>query len=123
MISGISLQRLHHGLHEESHEAQLHAVLFLECLFVLRPQSHDLMQVDLVEGREHDSRILRFLESPRDREPQSCERHALFVHLSACPSRCAHVTRGSWRLRLRLRFRRRHLRGSPCRKLDDVTFG
>src|ERR1700704_2939319 len=63
---GDFLERLHAGLHEESHEAELDAVLLLEQLLVLIAQMHHRAHVDLVEGRKHGSRALRLLEPARD---------------------------------------------------------
>jgi hypothetical protein len=43
------LQRVHGGLHEEAHEAELHAVFLLEAILVLVAQVDDRLHVDFVD--------------------------------------------------------------------------
>ena len=72
-------ERMHAGLHEEAHEAELHAVLLLEALLVMRAQVHHRAHVHLVERGEHGRRVLRLLQAPRDGLPQPRHAHALFA--------------------------------------------
>ena len=73
------LQCLDAGLHEEAHEAQLHAVLLLEQLLVLVAQRHGRRHVDLVEGRQHGGGVLRILQAARDGEAQARHLHTLLA--------------------------------------------
>ena len=66
LTAGISFSACDAGLHEEAHEAELHAVLLLEQLLVLVAQRHDRAHVDLVEGRQHGGGVLRLLQAARD---------------------------------------------------------
>ena len=73
------LQRLDAGLHEEAHEAELHAVLLLEHVLVLVAQLHHRAHVDVVERRQHGGGVLRVLQAPRDGLAQLRHPHALFA--------------------------------------------
>ncbi len=75
------LQRLHAGLHEEAHEAELDAVLLLEQVAILGPQRHDMAHVHLVEGGQHRGAVLRLLEAAGDGLTQPRHRHALLARL------------------------------------------
>jgi hypothetical protein len=100
------LQRLHAGLHEEAHEAELHAVLLLEHVLVLLAQRHHRAHVDLVEGREHGGGVLRVLEAARDGLAQPRHAHALFARRRRRAKARAHLRRGGGAARgHRLRWR------------------
>src|SRR5579883_2169606 len=60
------LERLDRRLHEEGHEAELHAVLLLELLLVLLAERHDAGEVALVEGREDRGLVAALDEALRD---------------------------------------------------------
>src|SRR3546814_4234862 len=64
------LERRDARLHEEGHEAQLHAVLLLEAVLVLGARGHQGAHVHLVEGGQHRGRVLCLLE-PRSEEHTS----------------------------------------------------
>ena len=55
----ILLQRVHRGLDEEAHEAELHAVLLLEPVLVALAQFDDRLHVHFVEGGEDRGGRLR----------------------------------------------------------------
>ncbi len=76
---GDFLERLHAGAHEEAHEAELHAVLLLEQIAILRAQRHDVAHVDLVEGREHRGGVLCLFQPFGDGLAQPRHAHALFA--------------------------------------------
>ena len=79
MTAGKALERLDRGLHEEAHEAELHAVLLLELLAVLLAQAHHLRHVDLVEGREDRGGVLGLEQALGDALAQRRHLHALFA--------------------------------------------
>ena len=95
------LQRLHAGLHEEAHEAELGAVLLLEDVLVAGAQRHHFAHVDLVEGRQHRGGVLRFLEAARDGLAQLRHPHALFARRVVGGRRRAQLRPGGRRRRRR----------------------
>ena len=112
---GDFLQRLHAGVHEEAHEAELHAVLLLEQVLVLVAQRHHRAHVDLVEGREHGGGVLRLLEAARDGLAQPRHLHALLARGVVGGRRRAHLDGGGG-LRRPASARRRRARSPPaCR--------
>jgi len=74
----VTLERRHGGLDEEAHEAETHAVRFLELLAVLLAQRHHRRHVHLVEGGENGVLVLRLDEALGDAGAQARHRHALF---------------------------------------------
>ncbi len=64
------LQRFDGGLHEEGHEAELHAVLLLEAVLVLGAQVHHGLEVDLVERGELRLGLLGFEQALGDARAQ-----------------------------------------------------
>ncbi|MNQ57715.1 hypothetical protein D3C85_718820 [compost metagenome] len=74
-------QGLNHGLGEEGHEAQLHAVALLEDFLVLGAQGHDVGHVHLVEGGQLGGRVLGFLQATGDGLTQARHLHPLFARL------------------------------------------
>ncbi|SAK96215.1 hypothetical protein AWB82_07008 [Caballeronia glebae] len=105
------LQRMHGRLHEERHEAELHAVFLLEAVLVLVAQIHDRRHVDFVERRQDGVGLLRFEQTLGDARAQTRHRHALFrTVLQPLISRCG---RAHLRQR-RLRGARRRGGGSRC---------
>jgi hypothetical protein len=77
--AGDLLQGRDRRLHEEAHEAELHAVTLLEGVLVLVAQRHDVAHVDLVEGRQHGGGVLRLLQTAGDGLAQARHAHALFA--------------------------------------------
>ena len=73
------LERLDRGLHEEGHEAELHAVFLLEAVLVFRAQVHHGLEVDLVERGELRLGVLRFEQALGDARAQARHRHALIL--------------------------------------------
>ena len=73
------LERMHHGLGEKAHEAQLDAMLLLEQVLVLVAQVHHRLHVHLVEGGQHGGGVLRILEAARNGLAQAGDLHALFA--------------------------------------------
>ena len=76
---GNFFQRLDAGAHEETHEAELHAVFLLEQVLVLIAHMHHSAHVDLVEGREHGGGVLCVLQAARNGLAQPRHVHALFA--------------------------------------------
>jgi hypothetical protein len=68
---------VHGGLHEEAHEAELHAMLFLEALLVLVAKLDHRLHVDFVERRQDGGGGLRLKEAFGDTLAQPRHRHAL----------------------------------------------
>ena len=73
----VLLQRVHRGLHEEGHEAQLHAVLLLELLLVAVAQLDHRRHVDFVERGEDGGGGLRLHQALGDALAQARHGHAL----------------------------------------------
>jgi hypothetical protein len=73
----IFLERMHDGLHEEAHEAELDAVLFLEALLVAVAQVDDRLHVHFVERGQDRGRRLRLHEPLGDPCAQPGHRNAL----------------------------------------------
>src|SRR5579859_5573126 len=71
------------GLHEEGHEAELHAVLLLERVLVLLADRQDRGHVHLVEGGQHGGGVLGFLEPLGDALTQARHPHALLARAGA----------------------------------------
>ncbi len=63
---GHFVQGVHAGLCKEGHEAQFHAVLLEEQVFVFVAQGHHLGHVDLVVGGQHGGGVLAVLEALGD---------------------------------------------------------
>ena len=60
LTSGNAFSASTAALTKKRHEAELHAVLLLELLLVLRPQVHDGGHVGFVERRQRGGRVLAF---------------------------------------------------------------
>src|SRR5579883_2285536 len=71
------LERHDAGLDEERHEAQAHAVLLLEAVAIALTERHHSRHVRLVEGGEHGSRVLGFLQALGDPLAEPRHVHAL----------------------------------------------
>ena len=112
------------GLHEEAHEAELHAVALLEQVLVLVPELHDGAHVHVVERGEHRRRVLRVLEAPGDGLPQPRHAHALLARGVVGHRRRAHLLQRHRRRRHRRDLGhglgRRRLRG-PGRGGDQTS--
>ena len=67
------------GFDEKAHEAELHAVAFLEDVLVLTTERHHRGHIHLVEGGEHGGGLLRLLQPARDRLAQPRHPHAVFA--------------------------------------------
>ena len=116
LTAGISFRPSMQALHEEAHEAELHAVLLLEQLLVLVAQAHHRAHVDLVEGRQHGGGVLRVLEAARDGLAQPRHVHALFARLIIGRRRRAHLHR-------RVGRHRGRRRGGALDRRHHVAFG
>jgi hypothetical protein len=66
-------------LDEERHEAEAHAVLFLESVLVPVAQRHHRRHVDLVERGQHGGRVLRLFEPLGDALPEARHPHAFLA--------------------------------------------
>ncbi len=75
LTEGISLSAVDHGAHEETHEAQLHAVPLLEGVLVTFAQRHHARHVDVVERRQHGGGVLGLLQTARDGLAQAGHLH------------------------------------------------
>ena len=73
------LQRLHAGLHEEAHQAELDAVLLLEGVAILAPERHHRAHVHVVERGEHRRGVLRLLQALGDGLAEPRHAHPLFA--------------------------------------------
>ena len=112
------LERLDGGLHEEGHEAELHAVFLLEGVLVFRAQVHHGLEIDLVERGELRLRVLRFEQALGDARAQPRHRHALILCDRRRQPRRAAAGGGSGAA-----CRHRRLGGRLVQILDDVTLG
>ena len=121
-------QGLDAGLHEEAHEAQLHAVALLEQVLVLVPDIHDGAHVHVVERGEHRRRVLRILEAARDGLPQTRHLHAFLARRVVRHRRRAQLRCGDRRRRGHAPGRRgrlghslgRHGRRRPERRRQHI---
>ena len=114
------LQRLDAGLHEEAHEAELHAVALLEQVLVLAPELHDGAHVHVVERGEHGCGVLRVLEAPGDGLAQSRHAHALLARRHRWRPTGARICvdrHGRKRRRGRVGRRPRRVGAGRCRRL------
>ena len=91
------LQRLDRGLHEERHEAELHAVLLLELVLVARAQFLHGRQVHLVEGGQQRLRRLRLHQALGDARAQARHRHALLGARAGGSDVAAGAAAAAWR--------------------------
>ena len=83
---GEALKRLHRRLGEERHEAEAHPVPALEALLVPGAQRDHRLHVDLVEGGQDRSGVLRLHQALRD--PPAQPRHRLAVFAAGAGRRC-----------------------------------
>ena len=90
---GDFLQGLQARLHEEAHEAQLHAVALLEQHLVFVAQLHHCAHVDVVERRQDGGGVLRVLEALRDGLAQPRHAHAFFARRVVGRRRYAELVR------------------------------
>ena len=63
------------GLGEEGHEAEFHAVLLQELVFVFVPKVHDRAHVHLIIRGQHGGGVLRVLQAARDGLAQARHPH------------------------------------------------
>src|SRR5690606_30994536 len=75
---GVFLQGGNSSLDEEGHEAQFHAVLFLELILVLLAQIQHRLHVHFVERGQHGVFGLRLQQTLGDTSAQAAHGHALF---------------------------------------------
>jgi hypothetical protein len=111
-------QRVHGGLDEEAHEAELDAELLLEALLVAAAQLDHRLHVDFVERRQDGRRRLRLHPPLGDARAQPRHRHAL-LGARALDRGC----RGVRRARGRRRRCRRRLHRSRLDRGQDVSLG
>ena len=78
---GDILQRLHAGLDEEPHQAELDAVLLLERIAIFAPELHHRAHIHVVERGEHGGGVLRFLQPLGDGLAKPRHAHALLAGL------------------------------------------
>ncbi len=72
------LERGDGSLDESAHETEFHTMLFNKLFLELFPDVYNVGHVDLIEGRQHRSSVLGFLESLRDSEAHAVHGHSSF---------------------------------------------